>query len=366
AESEVTAGRNRVIPLLAVPVLGIEGGGHSDDRGEVIRQQLHLLRGVVESCRLDIAVVAPERSIHGAAQHVRGELRPADLPAAHAREAARLGDLARRGELALFFGAGLSVPAGLPGWEAMLCLLAQEARVDPTHLHRLSRLDQAQLLQRRLPHLGEAVVRALGRPERPSLGHALLAGLGCREAATTNYDDLYERAVGATGRRPPAALPWEQAVGSWVLKMHGDIARPDTVTLTRRDLVRFDARARPAGALLQALLMTRHLMLVGASLDDDNVIRLVREVEVFREDCGLTGPVATVLDVDDDEARRELWEDQLDWLTLTGDDLPQRARALEIFLDAVAWPAADTGSWLLDPRFAGLLDEAGRGAAEAG
>jgi hypothetical protein len=151
-----------------------------------------------------------------------------------------------------------------------------------------------------------------------------------------------------------------------VLKLHGDAERPETVTLTRRDLVRFDARARPAGALLQALLLTRHLLLVGASLDDDNVVRLVREVEVFREECGLSGPVATVLDVEDDAARRELWEGQLRWLTLPGADVPERARALEIFLDAVAWHAADTGSWLLDPRFAGLLDAPGRRAADSG
>jgi hypothetical protein len=89
-------------------------------------------------------------------------------------------------------------------------------------------------------------------------------------------------------------------------------------------------------------------------------------VEVFREECALTGPVATVLDVEGDEARRELWGEQLRWLTLPGADLPERARALEIFLDAVAWHAADTGSWLLDPRFAGLLDEDGRAAADAG
>jgi len=356
---------NRVTPLLAVPVIGIEGGGHSEDRGEVVRLLLEALMEVVADCPLDIAVVSPERSVHGAAQLVRGAVRPHRLSDEQLDEAARLGTLAREGRLALFFGAGLSVPAGLPGWGAMLDRLAHEAETDPAWLRRLSRLDQAQLLQRRLPRLGEAVVRSLGEHDRPSLGHALLADLGCREAATTNYDQLYERAVEATGRPRPTVLPWEAGGDSWLLKLHGDVSRPQSVTLTRRDFVRFDADVRPAGALLQALLLTRHLLLVGASLDDDNVVRLMREVEVFREDCGLTGPVATVLDVDADEARRELWGDQLSWLTLPGDDLPSRARALEIFLDAVAWHAADTGSWLLDPRFAGLLDDDGRAAAEA-
>ena len=364
ADAGVEPAVNRVTPLLAVPVIGIEGGGHADDRGEVIRQLLQALLGVVDSCPLDIAVVTPERSVHGAAQHVRGEVRPAGFTDEQLAEAARLGDLARRGRLALFFGAGLSVPAGLPGWRTMLDRLAEEARTEPERLRRLSRPDQAQLLERRLPRLGDAVVRSLGEHDRPSLGHALLAGLGCREAATTNYDQLYERAVEATGRPRPSILPWEPAEDTWLLKLHGDVSRPESVTLTRRDFVRFDAEVGPAGALLQALLLTRHLLLVGVSLDDDNVVRLLREVEVFRSGRGLTGPVATVLDVHDDEARRELWGDQLSWLTLPGDDLPSRARALEILLDVVAWHAADTGSWLLDPRFAGLLDDQGRAAAE--
>ncbi|SFC33989.1 SIR2-like domain-containing protein [Nocardioides terrae] len=364
ADAGVEPALNRVMPLLAVPVIGIEGGGHSDDRGEVVRLLLQALLDVVADCPLDVALVTPERSVHGAAQHVRGEVRPDRFADEQLDEAARLGTLARKGRLALFFGAGLSVPAGLPGWRAMLDRLAQEAGTDPERLGRLSRLDQAQLLQRRLPQLGEAVVRSLGEHDRPSLGHALLADLGCREAATTNYDQLYERAVEATGRPRPAVLPWEAVGDSWLLKLHGDVSRPESVTLTRRDFVRFDADVRPAGALLQALLLTRHLMLVGASLDDDNVVRLLREVEVFREDCGLSGPIATVLDVDADEARRELWGDQLRWLTLPGEDLPSRARALEILLDAVGWHAVDTGSWLLDPRFAGLLDADGRVAAE--
>lgn len=366
AANDLTPARNRVVPLLAVPVLGIEGGGHADDRGEVVRDLLRLLREVVHRHPLDIAVVTPERSVHAAAQHVRGRVRHPILSEDHLAEAGRLGLLARQGALALFSGAGLSVPAGLPGWDAMLGRLATEAGLAHAGLGSLSRPDQAQLLQQRLPDLGEAVVRALGDHDRPSLGHALLAALGCRESATTNDDQLYELAVEATGRPRPRALPWEAPDGAWVLKLHGDVARPATVRLTRRDFVRFDATTGPAGALLQGLLMTRHLLLVGSSLDDDNVVRLVREVEVFREDCGLEGPVATVLDVEADQARRELWGRHLRWLTLPGEDLAERARALEIFLDAVAWHAADTGAWLLDPRFSGLLDEAGRAVAEDG
>lgn len=366
AAADLAPRPNRVKRLLVLPVLGIEGGGHNDDRGEVIRQLLSALRGAVADLDVDIAVVIPERSVYGAAQHVRGEPRPTGFGEELHRQARLLGEQARRGELALFLGAGVGVPAGLPAWRQMLHALADRAGVGDADLDGLSPWDQAQFLQRRLPRLGDEIAEDARAHGRPALAHALLAGLRCREAVTTNYDRLYESAVAAAGPGAPQVLPLDSAVGApaWVLKLHGDVANPASITLTRRDYVRFDAQARPAGALLQALLLTRHLLIVGASLNDDNVVRLLREVEVFREGAAIEGPMATFLDVDADTVRRELWQEQLDWSSMPGDSLPERARSLEIFLDSVAWYAADTSAWLLDPRFAGLLDGPARRAAE--
>lgn len=366
ATADLPPSRNRVKRLLAVPVLGIEGGGHEHERGTVIHE---LMRGLLEAVReldVDIAVVSPEPSVHGAAQHVRGRPRPDGFSEDLLAEAERVGEMARRGELALFFGAGVGVPAGLPAWNEMLHALAETAGVAPGSLDALSPLDQAQFLQQRLPRLGEEIVRGVSKGRRPSLAHALLAGLGCREAVTTNYDRLYEDAVAATSRGTPRRLPWDDAVGadSWVLKLHGDVSEPAGIILTRRDVVRFDAETGPSGALLQALLLTRHLLIVGASLNDDNVVRLLREVELFRHSIGIATPMATFLDVDADDVRRELWRDELAWSTMPGDTLPERARALEVFLDTVSWYAADTSSWLLDERFSGLLDERSRAAAD--
>ena len=367
AEDGLAAGRTRVRPVVALPVLGIEGGGHEHDRGDVVRAQLEALHDAVARLDLDVVVVTPESSVYGAAQHVRGRLTPWQFDAAYLREAERLGRLARDGELALFLGAGVSVAAGLPSWEEMLRRLAERAGLPgDVDLATLGPLDRAQLLEKHAPELGTLVADVLDQDVRPSLAHALLAGLRCREAVTTNYDRLYEQASAATGRSAPAVLPQEDPVGrrTWLLKLHGDLADPGGIVLTRRDFVRFDARTGPAGALLQSLLLTRHLLLVGVSLTDDNVVRLVREVEVYREEHGLEGRFGTLLDVEADTARSELWSDPLAWLTMPGDDVPDRARALEIFLDTVAWYAADASSWVLDPRFGGLLDRSAAGLAD--
>jgi hypothetical protein len=147
--------------------------------------------------------------------------------------------------------------------------------------------------------------------------------------------------------------------------MHGDVGRPDTIVLTRRHFVRFDAATRPAGSILQALLLTKHLVVVGASLDDDNVSRLVHEVDAFRSASGLEGTIGTFLDVSQDAARRELWSDRLEWIDMPGARVEERVRSLEVFLDVVGAYASADNTWLLDERFAGLLSQEAQRAAAA-
>ena len=360
ADAAPVPSRNRTKPLVAVPVLGIAGGGLDHQRGAVVRRLLSAMTDAAAELDLDVAVVTPDASVYGAAQHLRRQTAEWPLPARQLQKAGRIGQAAREGQLALFMGAGVSIPAGLPTWTGLLEELAAHGGVDIGRgFERLNALDQAQFLHNRIEHLGDQVARIVSRATVPALGHALLASLGCAEAVTTNYDRLYESAVRMQRGRGNVAtvLPWDhpRAGKPWVLKLHGDVQVPKSIVLTRRQFVSFDAETRPAGALLQSLLMTRHVLFVGASLADDNVVRLAYEVDRFRQDHGLKGRVGTLLDVDDDQVRRELWRGQLTWLSMAGRSIEERSRTLEIFLDAVAAHASNDASWLLDERFRGLL-----------
>lgn len=363
AQSDLATHNNRTKKLVALPIFGIEGGGHGGNRGELIERLLEGLDRAVQEHDIDIAVVTPDAAVYAAAQHVRAGLGHGRLTDRDEDEARRLGKLARDGELALFLGAGVSIPAGLPSWPQLITGVQGDGAQDLTGL---SVLDQAQLLRKTMPDLGRRVASIIERVRRPSLAHALLAGLGCREAVTTNYDRLYEQAVDAAGEGVASILPWQDPTGArrWILKLHGDVKYVDSIVLTRRDFVRFDSVTRPAGALLQTLLMTRHLLLVGASLNDDNVVRLAHEVSEFRSTHELPAGVGTLLDVDADKVRQALWDEELTWLAMPGSTLAERARGLEVFLDRVAHHATKDTSWMLDERFASLLPADERALAE--
>ena len=70
--------KNRIKPLIAVPVLGIDGGGHGAERGEVVRSLIETLTATAIDIDVDIALVTPDDSVYAAAQHIRREGLPVD------------------------------------------------------------------------------------------------------------------------------------------------------------------------------------------------------------------------------------------------------------------------------------------------
>jgi hypothetical protein len=55
------------------------------------------------------------------------------------------------------------------------------------------------------------------------------------------------------------------------------------MVLSRDDYLRFDAESAALGGVVQALLLTRHMLFVGYSLSDENFHRLMYEVRAVRD-----------------------------------------------------------------------------------
>lgn len=360
APQQAQSTTERAVPLLLVPVMGIGGGGFGGRRGDVVVALLDAAEKTVGQHGIDIAFTTPDRAVHAAVQHLRRERARWPLTPKQVVLAMDLADRAREGGLALLLGAGVSIAAGLPTWSQLLETVGRAAGVvlDEKTAHSLGSLDVADLLRRRLGdrELGRRVA-AECTVERHALAHALLVALGCREVVTTNYDRCYEMAAGIDGEASPSVLPWGAPTGGrpWLLKIHGDVEHHESIVLARRHFVRFDAEQRPSASLLQSVMLTRHLLVVGASLADDNVLRLSHEVAAFRESHHVHGAYGTVLDVGGTADRRELWADELGWHVVPGESHAERARELEIFLDVLASLATTDASWLLDERFEGML-----------
>jgi hypothetical protein len=371
AAREVSApAHGRARRLVGLPALGTGWGGAAGQRGALLQQLLPVLRKAAEEHGYDIALVLRRPSDLAAAQRVRrAEGGGWALPPALRSLAEDLGERARAGELAIFLGAGVSAAAGLPTWERLLAELAGRAGLDDALRAGLAGLppqDAAALLARELgrDRLTAYVQERFG-PGPYALAHALIAGLPVREFVTTNYDPLVELAAADIGR-PLRVLPFDDpAPGApWLLKLHGDAAHPDSIVLTREQYLEFGDHRTALAGVLQSLLLTRHVLFVGTSMLDDDLIRIAHQVRsVLHEPGEAAGRRSgTVLALREDPVRARLWERDVETVAMTGADevadvpAAEAARRLEVLLDLLGCLSSRPTGYLLDPAYRGLLD----------
>lgn len=357
-ETSPRYGRER--RLTALPLVGVGAGGARAKRGEVISAVLALLEQRAAAGD-DTALVLWNDRDHAAVQHVRrqGDGRLDDD--AQEKSAQALAHRARDGELALFLGAGVSASAGLPLWWDLLDQLLAHSDVDEDDAAAIKKLpdarDAATLVVRKLASLPKAL-RSILNQHRYGLAHALLAALPVQQAVTTNYDQLFETARTDQGR-PVAVLPSDDPGPEWLLKLHGDLGSGEGIVLTRDDYLRFGERSGALGGVVQGMLMTKHVLFAGFSFTDENFFRMAHGTRQALESAGRAPRVmGTALELQGDPVKQRLWQGELHYLSMGGEDTPTAARRLEVFLDRVAQLASNDVSFLLDPAYDSLKSDA--------
>jgi hypothetical protein len=184
------------------------------------------------------------------------------------------------GDVILFLGAGLSKNSGLPDWFQLTKPLADaiqyrlpalEADINNEHL-----VVAAQYYENKFGRNG--VVRYLRRQLdttgiSPSSAHYLLTLLPVKSIFTTNYDNLMERTYQDLDRQVNLIVD-ESDLAYWnenrvqIVKLCGDLARPGSIVLTKRDFnVYAQKRPRLVGKL-RTTLETKTALFLGYGLHD--------------------------------------------------------------------------------------------------
>jgi hypothetical protein len=383
-ELEKVGHQDRIYPWpkfrLAVNVIGSGYGGASQMKGELLSRLIAALDGLAVEYDVDIVLVAYGDKPYAAAQRARRQVvNLSDISSTWqfhvkstpelAQRAMNLADAAITRHLVLFVGAGVSAGAGAPTWKELLARIGRLAGFPPEALELLAAKDprdQATLIERRLQdknqELRTAIAAELGRTTRYSLQHGLLASLPSTEAVTTNFDDLFETAA-RTADRPLAVLPSDPRAsnGQWLLKLHGSVERPESIVLTRSDFLDMPRQYGALIGLVQGMLLMRHMMFIGYSLQDEDFQELIHEVRKARgaDDGGRHGTVLTLFD---DELEREIWAKDLDVVPMIAGSsqtttVEVAARELELFLDLIGFLSTTSAAFFLDPTYSHLSDD---------
>ena len=213
------------------------------------------------------------------------------------------------GNAAVFVGAGLSLGAGLPDWAQllrdMLAHVEKGQGTQPDRADLLAAIEKGDLLvtagELRERLRSDEFRRFLrdriqGTQPRPTQVHRLIQRISFGVQITTNYDGLLEGAYalehdGATlhtfTHQDVPELGAATRSGEYLLKLHGDINRIETVVLGKTDYLTI-MQANPACRThLTTLFTTRTVLFLGYGLADPDLILVLEALsEHFR---GYTG-----------------------------------------------------------------------------
>jgi hypothetical protein len=378
-------------PVVALPAVGTGHGGGADRRGEILQELVPLLMRLAVESECDIVLVTYGRASFDAAQSVRrtaiekrgSSASPLRDPWSALGEDRRgladeLAGLAGKGELVVFVGAGVSAGAGLPAWRGLLDRVASNLGFDERKRSELAELDlrdQAALLS----DMGEpfaAAVKAELSTSTYSLTHGLLASLPVREFVTTNFDTLLETAAKTPGNELSVVPGSPVSASSRILvKLHGTLGRD--LVLTRSEYRDVKSRHGALFGLLQAYMITKHMLFVGYSMQDEDFNEVMHDVRELRKTSLPIEPVTgstnaddevfgTVLTAFENSQFSALWRDlkvvaagpsrhvgTAGATAPTQDEWDQVTRAHALFLDRIGMMSAGAG-FAADETFDGM------------
>lgn len=199
---------------------------------------------------------------------------------------------------AIFAGAGLSIPAGLVNWKALLKDIASDIGLDVNREDDLITVAQFHVNERGGRHrINQALIDEFSRRAKSTDNHRLLAALPIKTYWTTNYDTLIEDSLRAAGRTPDVKItvnnlattvPRRDAI---VYKMHGDISLADKAVVTKDDYESYESTRHLFSTALQGDLVSKTFLFIGFGFNDPNLSYILSRIRIL---LGRIGESTTV------------------------------------------------------------------------
>jgi hypothetical protein len=261
-----------------------------------------------------------------------------------------IAEAVRDGTCVLFLGAGVhgaseSFPGAYPEEQRppvgrqLSQELARRCHLDEHYkdesAENLQRVALFYELGRSRKHLVDAVSGLVHDGKQPSPMLLALARLDFPLVITTNYDQLFERALEQVGKQPRVSI-YSHGTPALdlddldpqrpiVYKLHGDVSRRDSIVITDDDYIdflRLMNRKEPDNPLSDELLEYLALwstLFVGYGLHDYN-LRLLFHTLRWSMDPSMV-PLMYSVDYEPDALIRDVWENKQRWMRFVVADI---------------------------------------------
>lgn len=191
-----------------------------------------------------------------------------------------------RGNGTIFVGAGVSRNSGLPDWQGLIDEL--KADIGSEAAKESNYLQIAELYEAK--HNRAILVQYLARKlanvrVQPARIHELIVSLPVQRIYTTNFDPLLELACRKVQleRQPiskASQIGLSDASTQSIVKLHGDLADPESIVVTARDYYSYLLRNPAIADLLKVELQTRTVLFIGYSFSDPNLAMILSNAMV--------------------------------------------------------------------------------------
>jgi hypothetical protein len=198
-------------------------------------------------------------------------------------------DAIQNRNLAIFAGAGLSIPAGYVDWKQLLTPIADELDLDiDKEQGNLVQLAQyhCNVNQSNRGKINQLLVNEFSQSASLTENHKILSRLPIETFWTTNYDKMIESALIDAGKIPDVKYKTKQLAftvpkrDAIVYKMHGDVDHPSETILTKDDYESYHVTMQPFLNALSGDLTSKTFLFLGFSFTDPNLDYILSRVRV--------------------------------------------------------------------------------------